>query len=296
MHNDKTCHWGLIGMKTLLKSLLLVSLLTTSFTSLFAAQATDQAEAKRAQALLAKAVAYYKKEGDKAFAAFSRQGEFVDGDLYVFVVDSKGNMLASGGPSVVLIGRDVSSTLDPSLREQFAKTLASPATGKVQQADYRWKNWADGRVERKHVYYQRVGDRFIATGYYQPRATPEQASAMLGKAVKAIEGDPQGTFGKINTLDSSFVEDDLYVFAVDLNTSKFVAHGFNSRMVGTDFDSLKDPGGNPVGHAMLELVKSKGDAEFEYQWRNPVTGKVENKHAFLRKTGDYLVAVGYYTR
>ena len=119
---------------------------------------------------------------------------------------------------------------------------------------------------------------------------------MLDKAVKAVEADPQDTFKKITARDPAFIQDDLYVFVVDLDTSKFVAHGFNTRMVGTDFDSLKDPGGNPIGHAMLELAKSKGEAEFEYQWRNPVTSKVENKHAFLRKSGHYLVAVGYYTR
>lgn len=283
-------------MKTLLKSLLLLSFLS-SF-PVFAAQvtATDQAEAQRAKALLSKAVSAYKQDGDKAFAAFSRQGEFVDGELYVFVVDSKGTMLASGGPSVVLIGRNISTTLDPSLQQQFAQALKSPESGKVQQADYRWKNWADGKVERKHVYYQRVGERFIAVGYYIPRASAQQAAAMLEKAVKAVEADPQGTIKQINALDKAFIEDDLYVFVVDLDTSKFVAHGFNTRMVGTDFASLKDPGGNPIGHAMLELVKSKGEAEFEYQWRNPVTAKVENKHAFLRKTGHYLVAVGYYTR
>jgi hypothetical protein len=49
-------------------------------------------------ALLEKALAYYHDNGDKAFAAFSRQGEFVDKDRYVFVVDTKGVMLASGGP------------------------------------------------------------------------------------------------------------------------------------------------------------------------------------------------------
>ncbi|MGE9762308.1 MULTISPECIES: cache domain-containing protein [Pseudomonadaceae] len=283
-------------MKTLLKSLLLLSFLS-SF-PLFAAQssATSGSDDQRAKALLSKAVAAYKQDGDKAFAAFSRQGEFVDGDLYVFVVDSKGTMLASGGPSVVLIDRDVSSTLDPSLQEQFAKALKSPETGKVQQADYRWKNWADGKVERKHVYYQRVGERFLAVGYYIPRASAQQAVSMLDKAVKAVEADPQAAFKQITARDKAFIEDDLYVFVVDLESSKFVAHGFNTRMVGTDFDSLKDPGGNPIGHAMLELVKAKGEAEFEYQWRNPVTSKVENKHAFLRKAGHYLVAVGYYTR
>ncbi|MBB4862296.1 cytochrome c [Pseudomonas nitritireducens] len=279
-------------MKMLLKSLLLLSFLSSL--PLFAA--TGHSEDQRAKALLTKAVTAYQQDGDQAFAAFSRQGEFVDGDLYVFVVDSKGTMLASGGPSVVLIGRDVSSTLDPSLQKQFSMALNSPETGKVQQADYRWKNWADGKVERKHVYYQRVGDRFLAVGYYIPRASAEQAQAMLDKAVKAVEAEPEGTFKQITARDPAYIQDDLYVFVVDLDTAKFVAHGFNTRMVGTDFESLKDPGGNPIGHAMLELVKSKGDAEFEYQWRNPVTSKVENKHAFLRKAGHYLVAVGYYTR
>ncbi|MCY1186383.1 Single Cache domain 2 [compost metagenome] len=83
---------------------------------------------------------------------------------------------------------------------------------------------------------------------------------------------------------------------VDLNTSRYVAHGFNARMIGTDFSSVKDPAGNPIGHAMLQLVKDKGEGTFDYQWRNPVTDKIENKHAFLHKVDNYLVAVGYYTR
>jgi len=33
----------------------------------------------------------------------------------------------------------------------------------------------------------------------------------------------------------------------------------------------------------------------EYRWRNPVTGKIEHKHAYMRKVGEFLVAVGYYS-
>jgi cytochrome c len=204
-------------------------------------------------------------------------------------------MLASGGPSVVLIGRDVSQLLDPNMRKQFAKALKAPENGKVQETEYRWKNWADGRVERKHTYYQRIGDRFLAVGYYIPRADARQAEAMLEKTAKAVEGAPEATFKRINDLDKAFIEDDLYAFVVDMDTGKFVAHGYNTRMVGTDFASLKDPAGNAIGQAMLALAKSKGEGQFDYQWRNPVTGKVENKHALLRKSGHYLVAVGYYT-
>ncbi|MCY1555092.1 Single Cache domain 2 [compost metagenome] len=111
-----------------------------------------------------------------------------------------------------------------------------------------------------------------------------------------VAKNPQETFKRINDLDQAFLEDDLYAFVIDLNTSKYVAHGFNTRMVGTDFNNVKDPTGKPVGRDMLELAKSKGEGTYDYQWRNPVTEKVESKHAFLRKSGDYLVAVGYYTR
>ena len=64
-------------------------------------------EAKRAKELLSRAVAYYKDKKDLALAAFSRQGEFTSGDLYVYVVGTNGVFLASGGSSFVLIDRVV---------------------------------------------------------------------------------------------------------------------------------------------------------------------------------------------
>jgi hypothetical protein len=60
------------------------------------AAGTEKADSQAAIALLEKALAYYHENGDKAFAAFSRQGEFVDKDRYVFVLDTNGVMLASG--------------------------------------------------------------------------------------------------------------------------------------------------------------------------------------------------------
>ncbi len=69
-----------------------------------AAAAEDSA---RAQALLERAVAHYKKNKDLAWADFDSKGEFVDGELYVYVVSTAGVMLASGGPSASLIGQNV---------------------------------------------------------------------------------------------------------------------------------------------------------------------------------------------
>ncbi|NWB41779.1 cache domain-containing protein [Pseudomonas sp. E6002] len=259
------------------------------------AATAEEADAQAAKALLEKALAYYQTNGDKAFAAFSRQGEFVDQDRYVFVVNTKGVLLASGGPSSALIGRNVSEVLGPDLNKSFKEALAVPEGSGIQQADYRWQNWNDGKVERKHVYYQRVGQRILAVGYYLPRATPEHARALRNKAVKALEKDPVGTLKAINAMQGGFLQDDLYVFVVDLDTQRYVAHGTTPRLVNTDFSKIKDPDGKPVGEPILAVMAEQDQGEYKYRWKNPVTGKVENKHAYLRKTGHFMVAVGYYS-
>ena len=257
------------------------------------AHAADDGQAARA--LLEKALAYYHDNGDKAFAAFSRQGEFVDKDRYVFVVDTKGTMLASGGPSSALIGRDVSEVLGPDLQKTFKDALKIPEGNGIQQAEYRWRNWADGKVERKRVYYQRIGQRILAVGYYLPRASAEQAKALLDKAAADLAKDEQATIKSINSLQGGFLQDDLYVFVVNLDNHRYLAHGTNLRLINTDFGKVKDPEGKPVGEPILALMATQDQGEYEYRWKNPVTGKVENKHAYLKKVGNRLVAVGYYS-
>ena len=259
------------------------------------AATAQEADAQAAKALLEKALAYYHKQGDKAFAAFSRQGEFIDQNRYVFVVDTKGVLLASGGPSSALIGRDVSEVLGPDLQASFKQALSVPEGQGIQQADYRWQNWNDGKVEHKHVFYQRVGERILAVGYYLPRATPEQARALRNKAVDALVKDETGTLKAINSLQGGFLQDDLYVFVVDLNTQRYVAHGTNLRLINTDFAKIKDPDGKPVGEPILKMMAEQDQGEYKYRWKNPVTGKVENKHAYVRKSGHFMVAVGYYS-
>ncbi|AXA55265.1 cache domain-containing protein [Pseudomonas thivervalensis] len=259
------------------------------------AQTATADDGQAARALLEKALAYYHDNGDKAFAAFSRQGEFVDKDRYVFVVDTQGVMLASGGPSSALIGRDVSEVLGPDLRKAFKDALKTPEASGIQQAEYHWQNWADGKVERKHVYFQRVGERILAVGYYLPRASAEQARALLDKASNDLLKNEKATLTAVNSLKGGYLQDDLYVFVVDLDTRRYVGHGTNLRLINTDFAKIKDPDGKPVGEPILAMIGKQDVGEYGYRWKNPVTGKVEDKHAYLKKVGHFLVAVGYYS-
>ncbi|WP_229710280.1 cache domain-containing protein [Halopseudomonas pertucinogena] len=263
--------------------------------SVGAAHAQSEDDGAAARALLTEAVEYYKENGDKALAVFSRQGPFVKDDLYVFAINTNGIMLASGGPSVMLIGRDIMNTIDDELKPKFQRALSQPESGEILEADYPWGSWdTGGRKITKHVYFQRVGDTVLAVGYYRPRATSEEALQLLNSAVEAVGADARETFKAINALDERFYKDDLYVFVVEMDSQRIVAHGSNLRLVGRDLSALANRVGRPISAEDLTRVNAEGAIEFAYQWEHPITGEVETKHAFARRVGSYLVAVGYY--
>ncbi len=250
----------------------------------------------RAKELLTRAVEYYREKGERALPAFSRQGEFVDGNYYIYVINTDGIMLASGGPSSALIGSSVLESLPPEYTDTFNQALSSDEQDGIQVDEYHWVNWQTGHSERKRVFYQRVGDVFVAAGFFISRATSEQAHTMLQKAAAAVAERPEQTIDAINSSSVVFLEDDLYVFIVDLRSKRFVAHGFNRRMVRSDFRKLLDPSGQPVGQPMLDLAAENEQGEHSYQWVNPVSRKVETKHSYFRVVGPYLVSVGYYDK
>lgn len=297
-----------IAVSTKLKYLLKILALVASTSVLSSAYAEEPKQsavagseaaakdAQRAQELLAKAVTAYRQQGDKAFAAFNAPGEFVDGELYVWVLSTDGVMLASGGSSSALIGRNVTNMRDASGAPFFAEMLEKAKTAKTGVVEYRWLNRLHNKPERKVTHFQKIGERLLAVGYYIPRATPEQATAMLDRAVAAVKADPVKAVADFNSLNGGFIEDDLYVFAVDLEEGKFRAHGVSPRLVGTSSYKLTDRNGTPIVRLMVDALRNTDRGELEYAWRNPVTRQVENKHTMFRKVGEMLVGVGYYVR
>lgn len=259
-----------------------------------AGAAGSQDDDQRARALLDRAVLYYQEHHDNAMAAFSRQGDFVDSNCYVFVINTHGIMLASGGPSAYLIGKNVGKALPQQLTSTFSRALTTEASQGVQKAEYRWKSWSGDRDENKVVYYRRVDDKLFAVGYYISREAPDNARSMLDKVATAMASSPASTLAQINQANPAFRQDDLYPFVIDLSTKRFVAHGLNQRMLGMDFATLKDAQGQPLGAPILRITQRESAGEYQYFWTNPLTNRVENKHVFFRRVGAYLVAVGYY--
>ena len=263
-----------------------------------AAIAAEHATPREAHALFDEAVAYLKANGpEKSWKAFNnRTGPFVKKDLYVYVIDRKGTYVANGAAPIELVGLNVLDTVDASGSPLFRQMIA--VTDKQQDAHIRyvWLNRKSNHVEPKVAWLHREGDYILGVGYYAPRATADDARKMLDAATAEIR--KQGlakALASFNNPRGTFVRDDLYVFAVNLESGKFEAHGMNPKWTGTDASDLHDVEGHPLIKEMLDLAKSKGEGTVDYVWRNPVTNAVEKKRTFIRRENGSLIGVGFYT-
>ena len=128
-------------------------------------------DAAQAQALLQRAVAFYKEVKDLALAHFGPQGEFVSDDLYVYVLSTKGVLLASGGKTSSVLGTNGADQQDAVGKRFIREMLDKARTQGSGTVEYHWLNPASNKTERKVAYFQKVGDRIIVVSYY-PGANP----------------------------------------------------------------------------------------------------------------------------
>lgn len=121
-----------------------------------------------AKALVKKAAAYMKENGkEKAFAEISNpQGKFVKGELYVFVLDPKGLMLAHGA-NAKLIGKNLYDLKDPD-GVYFTRDILNVAKkGGGWTPKYKFTNPASKKIETKVTYAEPAGDLAVGCGIYE---------------------------------------------------------------------------------------------------------------------------------
>ncbi|MBS1158860.1 MAG: hypothetical protein H6R15_1279 [Proteobacteria bacterium] len=262
------------------------------------ANAAEHATPREARALFDQAVKYLQANGpEQAWSAFNnKKGPFVKKDLYVYVIDRQGVYVANGAAPDSLIGLKVLDTVDAAGEPLFRQMIA--VTEKQEEASIRyvWLNRKSNRVEPKVAWVHRDGEYILGVGYYAPRATADDARQLLDKASAAIKQQGMAkALSSFNDPRGAFVHDDLYVFAVNLKSGKFEAHGMNPKWTGTDAHDLHDVEGHSLVKEMLSLAKSKGEGTVDYVWRNPVTNAVEKKRTFVRRENGSLIGVGFYT-
>jgi cytochrome c len=134
----------------------------------FAHAADEKALPEDAVAMVEQAAQYIEQHGLKeACQEFCNpQGEFIKGDMYLFVVDRAGKCLANGGfPD--LVGKNLmwmpSRDKKMMVREMILFTRYNPHGWIV----YKWENPVTKQVAEKSTYYRKVGDVVIGCGVYE---------------------------------------------------------------------------------------------------------------------------------
>ncbi|HVO65313.1 MAG TPA: cache domain-containing protein [Syntrophales bacterium] len=115
-----------------------------------------------------KAIAFYKKAGKAvALAEFTNpKGPFIEGDMYIFVLNLKGTMLAHG-VNEKYIGLDFCDVKDSDGRSFIREIVEVANTKGSGFVDYKWYNPVSKEDMEKHVYFEKVDDLIVCSGVFR---------------------------------------------------------------------------------------------------------------------------------
>ena len=122
---------------------------------------------KEAEDLVKRAIEYYQKHGaKKTFGAITNtKGEFVKGDLYVFVYDLKGKCVAHGG-NANQVGKDLIELKDPEGKLFILERLELIKKKGKGWHEYTWSNPATRKIEKKTAYVEKADKYIFGCGVY----------------------------------------------------------------------------------------------------------------------------------
>lgn len=150
-------------MQNLVKSMMTTAATVMISTVAFAAEHGTLEDAK---AMVQKAKAYMKENGNqKAFTEFNdTTGQFVKGDIYIYVYDKNGKNLAHGY-NTRLVGKELLELKDPegTLVIRGLLDAAQKGTGTFK---YKFLNPSTKAIESKTGYAEMVGDVMVGSGAY----------------------------------------------------------------------------------------------------------------------------------
>ena len=126
----------------------------------------------------------------------------------------------------------------------------------------------------------------MATDY----GSPEEAQAMLERAVAAMEADQDAALAAFAAGEADYKENDLYVYCGGPD-GNFSAH---PSLVGKSLKDLKDKAGGDLGEEIYATATAGEIDEVVYMWPRPGEEEPVEKVAYVTMVGDQICAVGYY--
>jgi signal transduction histidine kinase len=121
--------------------------------------------------------------------------------------------------------------------------------------------------------------------------TPEEAKALLEKAVVAVKQDKAKALEMFNKGEGGFKDRDLYVSCANASDGIVTAHPY---LKGEQLKDIKGKKGYPVGQEMMQKATEGEIKQVSYWWPRPGSDKPLEKTTFYTKVGDQICSVGYY--
>lgn len=130
--------------------------------------ATEKGSREEAVELVHRAIAFYEANGkDKTFAEINnRSRQFIDRDLYVYIIDIDGMTMAHGA-NERLIGRDMSIMKDADGKLFARELIALMKANGSGWVDYKWPNPVTRKIESKTTYIELFDGYGFAVGVYR---------------------------------------------------------------------------------------------------------------------------------
>jgi cytochrome c len=130
--------------------------------------ASQYASTAEAEAMVKKAIAFYKKNGkEKAIAEFQKNpGPFVDRDLYVTVYTLNADALSHINPKMV--GKNMMELRDADGKYHIKERMEAASKGNSGWQDFKFYNPQSKKIEPKRMYWEKNDNLVFAAGAYKP--------------------------------------------------------------------------------------------------------------------------------
>lgn len=126
-------------------------------------------------------------------------------------------------------------------------------------------------------------------------ATPADAVALAEKGARFLKAKGKDEMiRRINARDPAFNQGELYLAMRGLDGIT-LAHP-TTALIGKNLLEVPDADGKLFRHEMVAIAKGPGKGWVDYKFRNPVSGKVEEKTTYVLRAGDVALEAGIYRR
>jgi signal transduction histidine kinase len=146
---------------------ILIAILVLALTACLAYAKGVRGTVPEAIKMVDKAVELIVSEGqERAFKQISDpKGAFVDRDLYVYVVDIKGVILAHSGDQTQ-IGKNMIDVRDMDGKAFIRDLIREAKVKDTGWVDYKWPHPLTGQIEAQSRYYKKIGELIVTCGIH----------------------------------------------------------------------------------------------------------------------------------